>query len=434
MNSLGLSAGAVACLAFTAGTAYAGGFELRSFDAKATGMSQAFTAVADNAAAASYNPAGMSQLDGIQASATVGIIKPYIHFEADNPAEGEANNVSEASVVPALNASIEVPGTDFLHIGLGINAPYGTNVRWRDQWPGRYIAIHTKIETLEADPSIAFKVPGLPEGTTLSLSAGFGVMRTQVKLKQAIDFSAAGSPDAYARLHGNTDHHLRLRWDAGIHATFMDRMIRVGAFFKSATQNNVIHGRGEFWNQPINPITGQPALPGATRVRTELNVPDQLKMGVAVAPIEGLLVSAEFTWTNWSRLHNVTIEFPDLGRNSIIPLNWRDTYYYALGAEYAVVKDTFFVRAGIFYDESPTRVSTFSPSIPDNHRDGFSVGVGFNPIESVQLDAAYALVLLHDFHKMNEIGKTSVLGGQPSADGDFETFAHTFSFTVGVWF
>ena len=133
-NSLGLAAGAVAWIALS-GTAQAGGLELRAFDAKATGMSQAFTAVADNAAAASYNPAGMAQLDGIQGSQTIGVIKPYIHFEADDPNEGQANNRSQASIIPSLNASIQA--AEFLHIGLGLIAPFGTNVKWRDGWPGR---------------------------------------------------------------------------------------------------------------------------------------------------------------------------------------------------------------------------------------------------------------------------------------------------------
>jgi len=429
--TLGLAAGAAAWCAL-GGSAYAGGFQLRAFDAKATGMSQAFTAVADNAAAASYNPAGMSQLDGIQASLTMTMIKPLIHFEPDNPLEGEANSISETSIAPSLNVTFQI--TDYLHLGLGVIAPFGTNVEYRNTWSGRYIATHTQIKTLQMNPSLAFTVPGMPEGMTLALAAGFGVTQTDVRLKQNIDFSATGGNDAFVKLTGDTNNHLRLNWNAAIHATFADRLVRVGAYYKSATQNNVIHGDAYFTNVPLNPVTQQPALPSKTRGRTELNIPDTLNLGVAINPIEPLILSVEFTWTNWSRLQNVYIDFQDLNTRSTIPLNWNDTYYYGLGAEYAVVKDTFFVRGGIYYDQSPTRMETVSPSIPDNHRKGFSLGLGFNPIENIQLDLSYAAVFLSDLTKRNQIGATSVDGGTPRADGIFETYAHVIAFTVGIWF
>src|SRR4051812_28244144 len=66
--SLGLAAVAIA---LAADTARAGGFELRAYDAKMAGMSNAFTAVADTPATVAQNPAGMSQLDGIQGSASI---------------------------------------------------------------------------------------------------------------------------------------------------------------------------------------------------------------------------------------------------------------------------------------------------------------------------------------------------------------------------
>jgi long-chain fatty acid transport protein len=429
--SLGLSAAAVAWGAL-ADSAHAGGFELRAFDAKATGMSQAFTAIADNASAANYNPAAMSQLDGIQASLTATYIKPVIHFTPDNPAEGESNNYKAGSLAPSLAATIQAH--DYVHFGIGVNAPFGTNVEWRDGWSGRYIATHTRIQSLQLSPSVSFLMPFMPEGNTLAFSGGIGVVTTDVFLKQAIDFSSSGAPDAFARLEGNTNNHLRVVWQVSGYATLMDRMIGLGFQFRSATQNNVIHGNAEFYNQPINPITQQPALPSVSKARAELNFPDTLKTGVAVRPIDDLTLSAEFTWTNWSRLRDVRIQLIDINQLSIIPLNWRDTYYYSLGAEYAAIPEMLFVRAGIYYDESPTRADTVSPSIPDNHRKGFSVGIGFNPTESVQLDFAYAAVFLNALHKGNDIGKDDVLGGNPRAVGDFDTYAHVFVFSIGFWF
>ena len=55
----------ITCLLFT-GSILAGGFQINEHGAKAMGMGGAFTAVANDASAIYWNPAGLTQLSGTQ--------------------------------------------------------------------------------------------------------------------------------------------------------------------------------------------------------------------------------------------------------------------------------------------------------------------------------------------------------------------------------
>lgn len=414
-----------------ADTADAGGFELRNFDAKGIGLSNAFTGQADTPAAVAYNPAGMSQLDGVQASIGFWAAEALIHFKATDPAEGEENDRRNPAIVPSLFGTIEL--TDELHLGLGIFAPFGTNVRWEDDWPGRYIAIHTVISSLEFAPMLSYKIQ-IDGETSLALGAGGGVMQTELQLKQAVDFSSLGAPDGYVRLQGK-NQPLDWVWQAGLLLGLNDGKFKIGATYISSVEKINVQGHGVFYNIPTNPLTGQPALPAVTNARTRLAYPDRFKFGASAEVIEDTLtINADFAWTNWSRLREVFVHLTDIGRTSLLDLRWKDSYFVAVGAEYKAVEDLLALRVGTFYDQSPTQNKTDSPSIPDQDRYGFTLGAGVTPHKSFSIDFAYQFVILKEFTKDNDIGATSVLGGNPRATGEFSTVAHIVALTFGLKF
>ena len=61
-------------------TLYASGFRILDQSASATGQASAFTAQADDASAVYYNPAGMTQLRGVQVSLGANLIGGSTNF------------------------------------------------------------------------------------------------------------------------------------------------------------------------------------------------------------------------------------------------------------------------------------------------------------------------------------------------------------------
>ncbi len=427
-RTLGLAT-AVAGLAVTAlaTPAHGGGFELRTFDAKGASMSNAFTAVADTPAAIAYNPAGMSQLDGLQGSATLQYVQAFIHFEPFDPAEGEANNERKASYIPSLFGTAEVH--ENVHLGFGTFAPFGTNVPWKDEWPGRYIATLTRVETIEANAAASYKIP--IGAHSIALAGGLRLIRAELRLDQALDFSAVGADDGRVQLHGDTDEHLDFGWDAGLLVTLFDRYFSFGAIYRSSVEDVKVSGTGEFYNL-TGPVTG--SLPQATNARTSLTLPDHFKCGIAVRPTPELTLSADFAWTNWSRLQKILITFPSIGRTSTIDLRWQDSYFVAGGVEYKAIPDLLAVRGGFFWDQTPTHKATRSPSIPDNSRYGPSIGLGITPLPMLSIDLSYTAIFLRELEKDNLIGADRVQGGTPRANGHFNTYAQAVAITFGLKF
>jgi long-chain fatty acid transport protein len=66
---------------------YPAGFMVYNQDAAATGMGNCFTAIADNASAVFYNPAGINQLDGTQLRSGFHLVFPNTSFRGAESGE-----------------------------------------------------------------------------------------------------------------------------------------------------------------------------------------------------------------------------------------------------------------------------------------------------------------------------------------------------------
>src|SRR5215469_15845141 len=83
------------CLAFTVLTAGAVGFRLPNQDPEAISRGNAFAATADNASAIYYNPAGITQLEGIQAQAGIYLISADTSYTSPTGVKAETDTTPQ---------------------------------------------------------------------------------------------------------------------------------------------------------------------------------------------------------------------------------------------------------------------------------------------------------------------------------------------------
>ena len=100
-------------LALTPPTAWAGSFRIYDHSASATGQASAFTAQADDASAGYYNPAGMTQLPGVQFSAGTTLIGGGFSFQ----------NAAGLHTHGDLRGSIALPPPSNLYLTAGSDPP-----------------------------------------------------------------------------------------------------------------------------------------------------------------------------------------------------------------------------------------------------------------------------------------------------------------------
>ena len=192
------------------GSAGAAGFQL--FEQNASGLGNAYAgqaAAAEDASAIYFNPAGLTRLPRGQVVGALHLIKPSITFNNDGSctpyvgtgvgtstcpfgphgnlghvAGGDGGDAGDLSVVPNAYLSWEVlPSTGWL--GIGVNVPFGLQTEWEADWVGRFQAIKSVVETININPTVAWKI-----NQVLSVGAGISAQRLDAELSQAVSYRA----------------------------------------------------------------------------------------------------------------------------------------------------------------------------------------------------------------------------------------------------
>jgi len=126
-----------------AGFAYREAFRILDQGASATGQGTAFSAQADDPSAIHYNPAGMTQLRGVQFYIGTNLIGGHTTYNSVTGATVEGGGgVPIANPPPSqvyLTAKLQDVGLDLLKdwtVGLGVTSPFGFNIEYPLYEPG----------------------------------------------------------------------------------------------------------------------------------------------------------------------------------------------------------------------------------------------------------------------------------------------------------
>ena len=130
------------------------------------GLGNAFAgaaATAEDANTVWHNPAGLARLNFPQAEAAINVIIPSAKFQNANsqaaalqPLGGTGGDAGSAAFVPNLYGSMAI--NDRIHVGIGVNVPFGLKTEYDDGWLGRYQALKSEIKTINVNPALSWKV------------------------------------------------------------------------------------------------------------------------------------------------------------------------------------------------------------------------------------------------------------------------------------
>jgi long-chain fatty acid transport protein len=114
---------------------------------------------------------------------------------------------------------------------------------------------------------------------------------------------------------------------------------------------------------------------------------------------------AELSWTGWSSFSHLAIDFanpyqPDIDQY----YGWRNTWFGSLGMDYQISSQWTW-RAGVAFDQTPTRDFSRDPRIPDGARKWISVGATYSPSANVDLDIGYTHLFVDD-GSVNDLSAT----------------------------
>jgi len=437
------------------GNTRAGSFLLNEQSVSGLGSAYAGGAAqAEDASTIFFNPAGIALLDHGEVQAGGQYLIPTARFHNDGsqlrapgtPFNGEpltginSGDSGKDKLLPNFYLSQPVFRSQVygdLAVGFGLSVPFGLETDFDPTWVGRYIALRSKLTTLDLQPSIAYRFLD-----RISVGANLDVQYASARLSQAVDFGAVGAgvlnqaffPLVPAALRGAVERAYAGAgfvpqgrdgvselsadgWDLGFtvggiieylkgdeNRFFQDG--RIGISYRSGITHD-LHGTAEFRGVPALTAPGSPAqfpAPAALQetfhdqaVSARLDLPEIYHFSVYQRFLRQFAVMGDIEWTRWSRLQQIPITFSDPATPSdVLNVEYKDALRYAIGFEWYATK-CLTLRLGFAYDETPIRNDeTRTPRIPDNDRYFVSAGLQWRPASWVAFDVGYAHLFVND--------------------------------------
>lgn len=407
----------------------------------ASGQGSAYAgaaALGEDSSTVYFNPAAMTRLSGSQVVFAGHVISPNASFTNNGSTDalgtalpGPNSATGDPAFVPNFYYTTELDND--IHVGVGVNVPFGLSTEYDDGWVGRYHALRSEISSVNINPSIAWKATD-----TISVGFGISIQYMELELTNNIDsygacvnlaansqgaFTGAdcvnagltglgvASQDSNVKLDGDS---LEIGWNAGLLFDVDDKN-RIGVAYRSAIKHNV-SGDAKYELDPrLQPFAdGITAGSGFNVLQdTTLEATAELPESFSVSYVGDVgkkwTALFDWTWTGWSNLDTITIRqaggIP--GQEPTLDLAYKNTSRFSLGVNYQH-NDKLIYRGGLAYDETPIRSpESTSARIPGNNRTWLSLGAGYDFSSAWTVDVGYSHLFISDTEINNNSGASS---------------------------
>jgi long-chain fatty acid transport protein len=346
--------------------------------AAASAMTNAFSAQADDPSALHYNPAGMTQLQGVQLMAGALASGGSTNFTSLTGVTARGDRNGSAAWPPpghtyliANLKSLGVTALGDLSVGIGLTVPFGSLTRWPNDGPFRTVTTYSTLPLLDIKPTVAYKVT---ENLSLGLGADIYTFSNLVG-EGHVERHAIPTAGVRTELNGKDTA-------AGFNASLLFTALRnpegkplanIGIVYRSQA---TLHLSGEL-------------LANGTKVSdadATLVLPQVITGAIAIWPVRTKerewKLEMDVDYVGWKSVRNLDIR---LGNGATIaqPQNWRGTYAVMIGSEYKwLVLESLphwemALRGGYTNQQNQMPDLTFDPGIPssDLHIVGGGVGL-----------------------------------------------------------
>jgi long-chain fatty acid transport protein len=426
-------AGAV--LALGATQAPATGFQLN--EQSASGIGNAFAggaAFTDDISAMWWNPAVLSKFERRQFVQGLHVVVPKIEFNNDGsvpatnqPLGGNGGDAGGWNFIPNLYFSM--PINDQFAFGLGVNGPFGNKTQYSEGWLGRYQALDSKIITINVNPAISWKVT--PE---FSVGAGVNFQYIDGEFTQNANYSGSLAAAAVAAAQGGAippslvpqivaltpglDSHVTIKgddtaWGWNIGAAWdVTPQWRLAAAYRSEIKYK-LKGNVDFDNPTISGIpptlapvvnqlaaavNGPPCRPTALgcianydrSVTSDITLPQIANLSAVWKFDRQWEFMADAQWTGWSSITDLTFVPTDGSDIPGVPLEWDDSWKFAVGASYRY-NEQWKARFGVAFDQTPVTTHP-TARLPDSDRWWLAVGGEYRWTREWKFDAGLVYI------------------------------------------
>jgi long-chain fatty acid transport protein len=364
------------------------GFRLFPQSASGAGQANAVIAQSDDPSAVFYNPAGITQLEGVQVMGGVLLAGGSTHFtQSATGAQSTGDLGGPISTPPpahfyltanlkALAEKWNLAPLERITVGVGVFSSFGLQYRWPEDGPLNTSITRASLPLINIRPVAAYQV-----SKELSVAIGadvytFSGLVGEGQFEEHFNSSGAPGlppPGTPIEINGKGT-------SAGVNVSFRytpcmsDNGPRCSIGFLYRSQST-LHLDGQFM------VAGAQVA----NTRATLVLPQSFTFGFAAWPVRDAKhqwkVEVDFDKTDWGSFQNTDLH---LSTGAVIPnpRNWTNTWSIMTGTEYKRVGPDALpnwdatVRAGYMYSPTPIPSQTFDPALPDANSHTLALGAG----------------------------------------------------------
>jgi long-chain fatty acid transport protein len=401
------------------------GHQLAAIGPYQAGMGGATTAAPYDTTTLVSNPAGLSLINP-RADINAEAFMPVRTADFTGAGGQSDQGGSPLYLVPSVGIASGIDGTDwaigggiFLVSGMGVDystinsmpfsAAYGDYTPWKAN-------LYSQYQLWKVAPGISKKIN---DNLTVGAALNVDYQQLGLKMKYSDPNSSNYMGVDLSRAVG------AMGFGASVGAIYkVNDMIQFGATYTSEQSFADMEYRLSAGDVAYPDGTGSAIVSGNDTYRLKMNFPQQVALGVAVTPVDGLKITADYKWINFkSTQEKMSLNGAYalvsqttgavVGSTNTLPLTmgWDDVSVIAVGVEYKVAEGAT-VRAGYNHGNSPIKAEdVFSnmvfPAIAEDH---IGLGADFKLGANWELDLAYLKAL-----KKEITGSGDLMGGSSDA-------------------
>jgi long-chain fatty acid transport protein len=385
--------------------AFAGGYAVPNTNARDLAMAGSVVAGQRDAVGVYVNPAALAGLDGL----SVVVNGTMIDFRSTWK-DFNGNSASESSLKPAwppsafASYSAKLPNGMGWGAGVGFNIPFGGNVYWQGNWPGRF-----DIITVNRRTYAFYATGGIQPIPQIKVGGGLIYYRTTEDLVQGLNFVSQEGGVELGASGG------KVSFDVSTEITPITGIpLTIGIDYKHKG-DQTLSGHAHFDNVPA--ALGSNTLDQA--VTHDLTIPNLLNVGLAYRVLPNLLISGAWTLDRFI-VYKRDLFVGDLGTTVVVNRDYKNGYTFRVGAELEDLIPKLTMRAGVLRDIAPTRQEALNASIPDSNVWAVALGLGYELRPGLSVNATY-------FHAFYD--ETNTIGAD-NFPGIYDTRANIY--TIGL--
>lgn len=367
-------------LLFSTAMSFGAGYQLNLQGLRQLAMGGSGTAIPWDAATMFYNPGGLSEFEHVTAYASGQFVMPHVKYVQSPTGVYSAETKNQTFTTFNVYVGGPIVNKSPISIGLAVYTPFGTGLKWDDNWTGRFIVQEIKLSTVFFQPTISWRLNEI-----VSIGGGFVYAAGSMDMKRAIPVQNQDGTNGQASLNGNARG---VGFNLGIHLKASEKVM-IGFNYRSRVNMKVKRGYADF----AVPSSQESSFP-YTAFTSTLPLPQVGTLGVGFKASETITLQADVSYTGWSAYENLSFDYE---QNTSLLLDTRSPRHYKntlsiRGGAHLKLSEKVCAMLGAGWDPSPVRDGYLAPELPDADRAIFTGGFTYKPFEKFTVLGAFEYV------------------------------------------